>query len=484
VIKRILIFWGVSALFAGCAVLFTQTYFYDDLRKQAREENWKAAISVVEKAREKGAYAGKDRLLYLLDMGIIHHYAGDYEKSNEFLEQAERTMEELYTASISRAALSMMLNDNVLDYRGEDYEDIYVNVFKALNYIALGQNEEALVEIRRIDIKLQLLTDKYGRMEEAMNQFKDRHIDFKAQPVDFHNDALGRYLGALLYFYDGKYDDARIEVENYHRALAAQPQIYVQPALDLSLSALDTSLLHIVAFTGPAPEKVPINFRVHTGKNHILVFPEHRGERFAERFAWEDITEGYYFKFALPELKRKTSEVKFIEVYGNGEYLGTLQPVEDLSRVAEVTFEKHKSLIYLKSIVRTVLKGIAGQKAKEKFAEEEEPEDSEKETKDKKKDQADEDKKEEKKSGKSKFAKWLFSAAVDIVTEISEQADLRTWRTMPGATHAGYFPLAEGTYDLNIRFLDAYRQVISQKYFRQVKVQRSGLNLVEAVLLR
>ncbi|MDZ7290725.1 MAG: hypothetical protein ONB44_18480 [candidate division KSB1 bacterium] len=476
--NRLLPFFA-AAVVAGCAALYTDTRFHDDLSRQIRGDQWQAAIDVVAKAKEKGAYPDKDRLLYLLDMGALHHYAGEYEQSNRYLEEAERTSEELFTASISRAVLSMMLNDNVLEYRGEDYEEIYINVFKALNYIALGQHDEALVEIRRIDIKLQLLTDKYGKLVDALNGAPDPHIRFSAPSVDFHNDALGRYLGALLYYYDGKHDDARIEIENYYRAIAAQPQIYSQPALELSLSVLDTTLLHVMAFTGTGPEKVAIDFRVHTGKNHLLVFPAHRGERFAERFAWEGISEGYYFKFSLPELQRVNNRVVAIEVHADDRYLGTLRPIEDLSRVAEVTFQRRKSLIYLKAIVRTTLKGIAGQKAKEKFSK-----DDEQENKDQQKNQTDKEKKREKKSGRSGLAEWFFSAAVDAVTEISEQADLRRWHAMPAVAHAGYFPLPEGTYNIRLDFLDAHRQIIFQKFFPRVQVQRSRLNMVEAALLQ
>lgn len=408
----------LPAVLAGCAALITQTEIYKEITPRIQNQNWEAAISEVEKARERGAYPNKERLLYLLDMGILHHYAGDYAESNDYLELAERSIEELYTASVSRAALSMLLNDNALEYRGEDYEDIYLNVFKALNYLALDQ------------------------------------------------------------------DDARIDLENYRHAITAQPRLYSHSPIELELSALDTSLLHVVAFTGMAPEKVPVEFRLHTGKNHLLVFPAYQDQSLAQRFDWEGMAAGYYFKFAVPELRRNASRVSAIEVYADGQYLGALQLLEDMSRVAEVTFQRHRSLIYLKSITRTVLKGIAGKKAKEKFAEEEPAEDKEdkKETKDKK-EKAEEEGKGEK-SGKGKFAKWLFSAVVDSATEISEQADLRTWRTMPSAAHAGYFPLPEGTYEVSLRFLDIRRKVLYRRDFQGVKVARARLNFLEGVLLR
>jgi hypothetical protein len=191
------------------------------------------------------------------------------------------------------------------------------------------------------------------------------------------------------------------------------------------------------------------------------------------------VAEGYYFKFAVPELRRNPSRVAAIEVYANGQYLGTLQLLEDMSRVAEVAFQRNQSLIYLKSITRTVLKGIAGKKAKEKFAGEAQTEDKKEEKKEKKEEES-----EEKKSGRGKFAKWLFPAAVDIATEISEQADLRTWRTMPGAAHAGYFPLPEGAYDVSLSFLDAQRRILWRQEFQQVKIARAQLNFLEGVFLR
>lgn len=483
--RRLLNALFLPAVLAGCAALITQTEIYQEITPRIRNQNWEAAISAIEKARERGAYPGKDELLYLLDMGILHHYAGDYAESNDYLEFAERSIEELYTASVSRAALSMLLNDNVLAYRGEDYEDIYLNVFKALNYLALGQHDEALVEIRRLNNKLQLLGDKYGKLAESLNQFDDQHVDFKAQEVDFHNDALGRYLGALLYYYGGQYDDARIDLESYRYAITAQPRLYSHSPIELEMSALDTSLLHVVAFTGTAPEKVAVEFRLHTGKNHLLVFPAHQDQSFAQRFDWEGMAEGYYFKFAVPELRRNNSRVAAIEVYANGQYLGALQLLEDMSRVAEVTFQRNQSLIYLKSITRTVLKGIAGKKAKKKFADEGQTEDNKEEKTEKKdkKEKAEEEEK-EKKSGRGKFAKWLFSAVVDIATEISEQADLRAWRTMPGAAHAGYFPLAEGTYEVSLRFLDMKRKILYRQDFQGVKVARARLNFLEGVLLQ
>ncbi|HQB97299.1 MAG TPA: hypothetical protein PKZ46_00100, partial [Candidatus Cloacimonadota bacterium] len=118
-----------------------------------------SALRIVER---KGMYRNKERLLFYLDAGMLHHIHGNWQQSNELLTLAEETIEELYTKSVARAASSMLLNDNSLEYSGEDYEDIYINVFKALNYIELGDPDAAMVEVRRVDEKLGYLEQKYA----------------------------------------------------------------------------------------------------------------------------------------------------------------------------------------------------------------------------------------------------------------------------------------------------------------------------------
>ena len=460
--RRLSLLLALLTLAAACSYVATQASFYGDVWVHAEIQDWQAALEVVKTAKEKGKYKNKDRLLYFLDRGILHHYAGEPEESNTYLEQAERTIEELYTASISKAALSMLLNDNALDYSGEDYEDIYTNVFKALNYITLGEYDEARVEIRRIDNKLSLLQRKYGKLAAAMNKNADSKIKFKAGPVKFHNDALARYLGALLYHQDGRYDDARIDVEQMQKAVIAQPLLYPFTPPRLDLAELDTTVLHVIAFAGRGPEKVAVDFRIRTFKNYFLVFPATRQPRYGQRFLWQGMENDLYFKFSIPVLQPVPSEVRKVEVYINKEFAGRLRLLEDMSRVAEATFEARKSLIYLKSIVRTVLKGLANKKTKDEI-----------------------DKLGKKKDGSSSteatIGRFFLKAIADAVVDVSEQADLRCWRLMPGKAYAGYFPVPEGSYSVSIRFLDAHDRLISETRHDNFEVRRSRLNLVEAV---
>ena len=119
-------------------------------------------------------------MLYYLDAGILHHLNENWEKSNELLHDAENEIQRLQSKSIAHGMASIVLSDSSLEYSGEDYEDIYINVFKALNYLKLGETENAFVEIRRVNDKLYFLEEKYARMAKEMNEDPEARIDRRA----------------------------------------------------------------------------------------------------------------------------------------------------------------------------------------------------------------------------------------------------------------------------------------------------------------
>ncbi|MEW5995762.1 MAG: hypothetical protein AB1744_15400, partial [Candidatus Zixiibacteriota bacterium] len=185
-------------LAAGCGSVATRKGFYEPITTELRSGNSTGAAQLLETAREGNKYAEKDRLIYFIDAGLLHHYAQNHQTSNEKLELAELAAEELFTRSISRAAASLLLNDNILEYSGEDYEVLYTNLVKALNYVALGDFDNAFVEIRRGNLKLELLEQKYGEAAAKLQKGSPDDtacvdITYDIPEIRFHNDAFARY---------------------------------------------------------------------------------------------------------------------------------------------------------------------------------------------------------------------------------------------------------------------------------------------------
>ena len=257
------VLFGAAALLllASCASTYTYQAHYLDADALVYQRDFSGASQVIEKNKEV-VYKEKDRVLYYLDAGMLYHYSGEYEKSNQALSAAEQGIEDLYTKSISKILTSGVLNDNALDYSGEDYEDVYLNIFKALNYIALGDNESALVEIRRVHIKLGLLEDKYRDLINEYNRSDDAEGEIEARELRFYNSALARYMGMLLYRAEGSFDDARIELDEIREAYNEQSQLYdfEMPELPDQSGVDGKAHLSVMAFTA----FLPVKWRKHS----------------------------------------------------------------------------------------------------------------------------------------------------------------------------------------------------------------------------
>ena len=143
-------------------------------------------------AQAESEYGSRNRLLYSMDRGMTLHLAGDYVQSNNLLEQASMEVERLYTRSIRTETAAFLTNDNMLPFEGDPYEHVMINVVKALNYAAMGQLTEAVVEARQIDHRLNVLADSAKEKD------------------GYREDAFARYLTGVLYESTGDMNNAFI----------------------------------------------------------------------------------------------------------------------------------------------------------------------------------------------------------------------------------------------------------------------------------
>lgn len=143
-------------------------------------------------AQAESEYGPRNRLLYSMDRGMTLHLAGEYMQSNVQLESAAQEVERLYTRTIRTETAAFLTNDNVLPYEGDPYEHVMINIIKALNYAAMGQLMEAVVEARQIDHRLNVLSDTAKEKD------------------GYREDAFARYLTGVLYEATGDLNNAFI----------------------------------------------------------------------------------------------------------------------------------------------------------------------------------------------------------------------------------------------------------------------------------
>lgn len=187
---------------------------------------------------------GVDRLLYNMELAVLKHLQGQYEESNQLLETAEVIAEELEVTSVTDSFAVFMSNPRNGDYSGADFEKVFINYYKTLNYMALSSSastkndrldaiENARIESRRLGIRLNALNSEKGDYaeqkdeEESMfaqiydlfSKLQGNLIDQKK--LEYRDDALAHYLTGITYEANGEIDNARI---SYRKAAISYEQ--------------------------------------------------------------------------------------------------------------------------------------------------------------------------------------------------------------------------------------------------------------------
>ncbi|MBC8205756.1 MAG: hypothetical protein ISR85_06015 [Kiritimatiellales bacterium] len=449
-------------LSTGCGTLWTAKTQYTGVDRMLARGDFAAAKKQIEGSRFLH-YQNKDRALYYLDLGLLQHYLGEYEASNDSLELAERAMDAAFVKSVSRGATSLLLNDNVLNYAGEEYENIYVNVFKALNFLALNQFDPAFVEIRRIDEKLKVLESRYWKIAQKYNEASEMDQTFRVGKNRFQNSALSRWLSLLIYRAEGRMDEAAIDLKKIDQAWRLQPQMYDFEPPDLSGAltppAAGTARVSFLGLVGQAPEKRADTFWIHTQASQIFIASSQErlygGQQFsgASAIFWPGIDPGYTFKFQLPRLEKRGTRVGAIGTTIDGRRGPWLVQIESLENAAEATFEIQKPLTWLKTVSRTVTKGVAAAQAQQAATE-----------------------------------KWgethglLAGLLAGVGVSVTENADLRISRFFPARASIAEMDLAPGAHRIEFEYYGS-GGILLHTDATTIQVREDGLNLVESFYL-
>ena len=432
---------------AGCAAP-SQRYLLVDQQLQAG--NPKAADAVIEQSQKE--YGSKSRLLYLMDRGMTQHLSEQYQASNATLEQADDEVERLYTKSIRTETKAFLLNDTELPFEGEPFEQVMINVVKALNYAELGQWNDAVVEARRIDHRLNVLADQ----ADSKSAYKD--------------DGFARYLSGILYEITGDLNNAFVAYRRAYDAytqtrswlrtppptelrrdllritdalhLSAEHQEYQQTFSDLAWqSPGDTQQLAqvvVISYNGRAPRKedlfidLPISL---DALNLVLLTKQFgRGNRQSQEARGAESVlyglNGRIVRVAIPRLVPQKTQVQYGEIVltsSSGSTVeGRTQVAHNLTSAAEKRLEERLPGISVKAAARAAVKyamaegvGRGAQAAAGKDA--------------------------------SPLIGILAGGIAHALAIGTEEADKRSWRTLPDEIHIARLWVQPGEYELRYR---------------------------------
>lgn len=431
--KKFAGFLLILFLISGCAAYKLDTA-QSDLRTSFASGDYNSTAQLIQNLEQQEVYKSKEEVLLNLEQGLVYHFAGNYEESSQAFTQAEHKIDELYTKSVSRAIQSFVVNDNSLAYDGEDYEDIYLNIFKGLNYIHSNDLESALVEVRRVTYKLERLDQKYNGLVEALSKADTTSTDkdkWKTGNTNVQNSALGRYLSTILYAKTNKPDDARIEVENLMKAYRDQPSVYSygnpsEEELQI-LTHPDSYNVLVKAFSGRAPVKEQNDTRIYLDESDT------------------------YLKFSVPTLHTFNSQVRSINVKINDDEVVELDLIEEMDLVAKEVYKVKEPIIYARTVVRTFLKAAAANKLKKEAEKENDTLGS------------------------------VVNIMGKIAQETTEKADLRSWQTMPGKAYATVLKLPPGEHSIQVQYFNASGSLVHSED-KTISVQENErLELLESI---
>lgn len=168
---------------------------YNSASRKARSEYYSGHYTEAARELEKGAQEdGVDQLLYILDRATALHNAGEYDAAIKEFRRADKLAEISDYTSLSKEAATLVSNDKIIQYKGEDFEKVLISQYLAIDYLMMGNSEDAQVENRRVNRKLYLMITegkrkyqlnplaKYlsGIIYESTGQFNDAYIDYKA----------------------------------------------------------------------------------------------------------------------------------------------------------------------------------------------------------------------------------------------------------------------------------------------------------------
>jgi uncharacterized protein len=261
---------AASVLVAGCAGDYVART--GGVRRAYERHDHEKALALLEEGdararRRLDEGRHPDALLYLLDRGMILHVAGRHEESNAVLHEAERLAESLDIVSIGEEARTLTANERLRAYRGEDFERLLINVVKALNFKALGDEEAALVEVRRANERLRVMVSEERRPYRQL--------------------AIARYVAGLLWESAGELDSAFIDYMAAHETVGGMGHL-AEPLLRIAKASGRIEAYEALLRRHPDVEHAPL--RPDEGQVVVIVeaglSPEKRAAVHEDEIDW------------------------------------------------------------------------------------------------------------------------------------------------------------------------------------------------------
>ncbi len=412
-------------LFAGCA---TWSDSFRDIERNLAEQRYDEALLALERQGD----AKSDQLLYLLNKGMVQRMAGDFRASNETLEAAKKRMEELSALSLREQTTAFVINDGSRAYAGEEHEQVLVHLYEALNYIALGDLDNARVEALQVDVTLRA---------QAERTKESRYTD----------DAFARYLTGMIFEDLGEWSDAMIAYRKSYEAYQKYQKLYGATVPQ----SLKHDLLRLTGHLGLADEqrRYQKEFGIEQWtklsdwrEQGELVLFLHNGLAPLKRersTAVLDPGSGHLIRISLPFYESRSSVSGAARIVA-AEREARTEVFEDVQAISQRALQDKMPAITARALARAVVKGVASKAARDAA---------------------------HKKNGGDSLGAAFAGLAVEVAGVLTERADTRSWATLPRDIQVARLALPPGTYRIKVELMGSGAQAVKSFELQDIVVR-------------
>jgi len=308
---------------------------------------------------------GED-LLWALQLGTVERIRQDYSKSTEYFDKAEQMLKFYdHRNEIGDAVGSTVASDNVVPYKGQEYDGVMVNTYKALNFMAQGSSDLARVEFNRALDRQRRAKEKFSKeinklkteLEEqqqknrlskaSVENPKTRELlaqkypslyNFEAYP-DFVNP-FATYLAGIYFNLVGDHSKAVDLLKESCGMVKNNPYIaedlsITEQILDRKARLNDTVWLIFENGLGPVKKEFRLDIPLFIATSKVK-----------------------YVGIALPKLEFRNGAFPYLVAEVDGSIYRTC-PVSNMDRVVQTEFSKDFNGILTRAIISATAKAVA-----------------------------------------------------------------------------------------------------------------------------
>lgn len=445
---RLLFLLLASFLLSSCA-----TYYQQNEAFNKSFESGDMLMANKHLDANKKLQANRNRVLYLVNKGTLAWMQQDYTLANTYFNEADLFIED-QRKNWGSEALAIISNPRVKPYKPEDFENVLINYYKAIGYLQLGKNQEALIECRRVNEKLYALNDKYPR------NHKNRYSD----------DAFAHNLMGMIYDASKDYNNAFIAYRNAYniyknnysenfgtlspeqlkkdilrtakRIGFEQEYNFYSKEFDMTCETISKDEGEIIFIwmngLGPVKDEWSINFAANRGAGGILTLANNEeGVSFPfntnnfsskENAAFNNLN---FIRIAFPKYRERVPlfNQALIEVDGLGQY--NLEKAEDVNAIAFKCLKDRMVRELSNSILR-----LATKKALEEY---------------------------------TRSKDETLGTLLSLANALTEKADTRNWQTLPHGIYYTRIKLQAGNHKLLLNLKSGINGEHKQEFNFNVK---------------